>query len=355
MSGTSWCCRSRSGAGLQVSKFSAPGLSMGYQFCSGFLRGKGGWFPSNFAVPTSEEPEGGIQAAIPDPVFPELKAARSKASFSGDRPNLLSFERGDVVIVLKFNPKGWSLGVIFKGKDAKWGHFPGNFVELIEMPEDMQRQINLLKELHQKRLTTLKAALLQKKPESRESTSKFVIAKFPFRARSEKELSMSKGDVIKLTKEDPRGWSSGELKGKSGFFPRSYTEAYEPEKLGLTGEAAAVVSREEALQLPQALLDSSNIPDLPSDVSPENADNEPSASESSQNRSDNDQPLDSELPQLPPDRDKSPLPHDSKAASVSHFSMFFLNVCACVVVKRDFVSFSGHIKMTLYHFNFLRR
>ncbi|CAN1283317.1 SH3 domain-containing protein 3 [Linum perenne] len=49
-------------------------------------------------------------------------------------------------------------------------------------------------------------------------------ATHPFYAETEKELSLSIGDYIVVRKVNPTGWSEGECKGKSGWFPSAYVE-----------------------------------------------------------------------------------------------------------------------------------
>ncbi|CAN0853744.1 SH3 domain-containing protein 3 [Linum grandiflorum] len=49
-------------------------------------------------------------------------------------------------------------------------------------------------------------------------------ATHPFYAETDKELSLAVGDFIVVRKVNPTGWSEGECKGKSGWFPSSYVE-----------------------------------------------------------------------------------------------------------------------------------
>ncbi|XP_010273384.1 PREDICTED: SH3 domain-containing protein 3 [Nelumbo nucifera] len=45
-----------------------------------------------------------------------------------------------------------------------------------------------------------------------------------FNASSEKELSLAVGDYVVVRKVSPSGWSEGECRGKSGWFPTAYVE-----------------------------------------------------------------------------------------------------------------------------------
>ncbi|CAN1808468.1 SH3 domain-containing protein 3, partial [Linum perenne] len=49
-------------------------------------------------------------------------------------------------------------------------------------------------------------------------------ATHPFDAETDKELSLAIGDFIVVRKVTPGGWSEGECKGKSGWFPSAFVE-----------------------------------------------------------------------------------------------------------------------------------
>lgn len=53
-----------------------------------------------------------------------------------------------------------------------------------------------------------------------------VRARYNFTARSEKELSFNKGDVITVTDQDEEWWY-GEIDGKEGLLPSNYVEVIE--------------------------------------------------------------------------------------------------------------------------------
>ncbi|CAL1400736.1 unnamed protein product [Linum trigynum] len=60
---------------------------------------------------------------------------------------------------------------------------------------------------------------------SSEKTTYFLAeATHPFYAETDKELSLAVGDFIVVRKVMPSGWSEGECKGKSGWFPSAYVE-----------------------------------------------------------------------------------------------------------------------------------
>ncbi|CAN0911984.1 SH3 domain-containing protein 3 [Linum grandiflorum] len=49
-------------------------------------------------------------------------------------------------------------------------------------------------------------------------------ATHPFHAETDKELSLAIGDFVVVRKVMPGGWSEGECKGKSGWFPSAFVE-----------------------------------------------------------------------------------------------------------------------------------
>jgi hypothetical protein len=51
-----------------------------------------------------------------------------------------------------------------------------------------------------------------------------VRAKHGYTKASEGELSMQKGDEIRVTEEDDTGWWKGILRGEEGWFPFNYVE-----------------------------------------------------------------------------------------------------------------------------------
>lgn len=58
-----------------------------------------------------------------------------------------------------------------------------------------------------------------------------VKANYNFVAESETEMSLKKGDLIKVTKKIDEGWWVGTCNGKSGMFPSNYVSLLEEAKL----------------------------------------------------------------------------------------------------------------------------
>lgn len=57
-----------------------------------------------------------------------------------------------------------------------------------------------------------------------------VKANYNFAAESENEISLRKGDIIKVTKHIDEGWWIGTCNGKNGMFPSNYVSIIEDEK-----------------------------------------------------------------------------------------------------------------------------
>jgi hypothetical protein len=71
------------------------------------------------------------------------------------------------------------------------------------------------------RLTSLAAILVLVVAQQK---YKVVRAKHGYTKASEGELSMQKGDEIRVTEEDDTGWWKGILRGEEGWFPFNYVE-----------------------------------------------------------------------------------------------------------------------------------
>lgn len=62
---------------------------------------------------------------------------------------------------------------------------------------------------------------------------------FDYEGKGDRELSLSKGDVIGVTKENVAGWSVAKINSKIGLFPSSFAS---PVKCGYD-EAALIVNK----------------------------------------------------------------------------------------------------------------
>lgn len=63
-----------------------------------------------------------------------------------------------------------------------------------------------------------------------------VRANYNFTAESDKEMSLNKGDMIKVIKKVDEGWWVGTCNGKSGMFPSNYVSLLENTEQDIIGE-----------------------------------------------------------------------------------------------------------------------
>ncbi|XP_044011704.1 uncharacterized protein LOC122854795 isoform X3 [Aphidius gifuensis] len=121
-------------------------------------------------------------------------AARAMYNFVGQTSRELSFRRGDIILVRRQIDKNW-----YEGEhNAMIGLFPINYVEVL---------------LYDNSRTTLK--------KSNEGQAR---AKFNFSAQTNLELSLSKGEIIILTRRVDENWFEGRIGNKKGIFPVTYVD-----------------------------------------------------------------------------------------------------------------------------------
>ena len=74
------------------------------------------------------------------------------------------------------------------------------------------------------------APKVAKKEEESTEALMLVKANYDFTAELENELSLKKGDIIKVTKRIDEGWWVGSCNGKSGMFPSNYVSVVDEKK-----------------------------------------------------------------------------------------------------------------------------
>ncbi|XP_015600449.1 uncharacterized protein LOC107270181 isoform X5 [Cephus cinctus] len=128
-------------------------------------------------------------------VTPEPRlVARALYNFVGQSSRELTFRRGDIIFVRRQVDKNW-----YEGEhNAMVGLFPFNYVEIL--PYDGIR-------------TT------PKKPHEGQAR-----AKFNFVAQTNLELSLTKGEMVILTRRVDENWYEGRIGNRKGIFPISYVE-----------------------------------------------------------------------------------------------------------------------------------
>jgi len=120
--------------------------------------------------------------------------ARALYNFQGQSSRELSFKKGDIIFIRREIDRNWyegeSNGVI--------GLLPVNYVEVLQK-DGIQNSV--------------------KKPAEGQAR-----AKFNFQAQSAIELSLTKGELVVLTRRVDDNWFEGRIANQKGIFPVSYVE-----------------------------------------------------------------------------------------------------------------------------------
>ncbi|XP_059612596.1 uncharacterized protein LOC132259068 [Phlebotomus argentipes] len=121
--------------------------------------------------------------------------ARALFNFQGQSARELSFKKGDIIYIRRQIDKNW-----YEGEhNAMLGLLPLNYVEIIS--KDGVR--------------------CPPKPKPAEGQAR---AKYNFNAQSAIELSLNKGELIKLTRRVDDNWFEGRIANRKGIFPVAYVE-----------------------------------------------------------------------------------------------------------------------------------
>ncbi|XP_055704269.1 uncharacterized protein LOC129802464 isoform X18 [Phlebotomus papatasi] len=121
--------------------------------------------------------------------------ARALYNFQGQSAKELSFKKGDIIYVRRQIDQNW-----YEGEhNAMLGLFPSSYVEIIS--KDGVR--------------------CPPKPKPAEGQAR---AKYNFNAQSSIELSLNKGELVKLTRRVDDNWFEGRIANRKGIFPVAYVE-----------------------------------------------------------------------------------------------------------------------------------
>lgn len=126
---------------------------------------------------------------------PDLKqVARALFNFSAQNKRELAFNKGDVVFIRRQIDKNW-----YEGESrGQVGIFPCNYVEIV--PYDSIRTL------------------------TRKPTEGQARARFNFQAQTSMEMSLSKGELVVLTRRVDENWYEGRIGNRKGIFPVSYVD-----------------------------------------------------------------------------------------------------------------------------------
>ncbi|XP_063604535.1 uncharacterized protein LOC134780011 isoform X2 [Penaeus indicus] len=126
---------------------------------------------------------------------PEPKqVAKALYNFTAQNKRELTFNKGDVIFIRRSIDKNWYEGEL----RGSVGIFPCNYVEIV--PYD-----------HMKTLT-------------RKPTEGQARARFNFQAQTSMEMSLSKGELVVLTRRVDENWYEGRIGARKGIFPVSYVD-----------------------------------------------------------------------------------------------------------------------------------
>ncbi|XP_055687283.1 sorbin and SH3 domain-containing protein 1 isoform X34 [Lutzomyia longipalpis] len=121
--------------------------------------------------------------------------ARALFNFQGQSARELSFKKGDIIYIRRQIDRNW-----YEGEhNAMLGLLPVNYVEIIS--KDGVR--------------------CPPKPKPAEGQAR---AKYNFNAQSAIELSLNKGELVKLTRRVDDNWFEGRVANRKGIFPVAYVE-----------------------------------------------------------------------------------------------------------------------------------
>ncbi|GAB0098168.1 SH3 domain-containing protein [Sergentomyia squamirostris] len=121
--------------------------------------------------------------------------ARALFNFQGQSARELSFKKGDIIYIRRQIDGNW-----YEGEhNAMLGLLPVNYVEIIS--KDGVR--------------------CPTKPKPTEGQAR---AKYNFNAQSAIELSLNKGELVKLTRRVDDNWFEGRIANRKGIFPVAYVE-----------------------------------------------------------------------------------------------------------------------------------
>ncbi|XP_029308274.1 SH3 domain-containing protein 21 isoform X2 [Cottoperca gobio] len=195
----------------------------------GELRGKRGIFPALFAkeVPVSllgnsqREPRS-IRKTKRKKQTRKCEVAFAYCALNEDELQLVI---GETIEIIKEIEDGWWMGV----KDGKVGAFPSNFVKEIFVKDAKHNEGKTRPKLTDALFNmeiSQRASVRNKATNVSESCQ----VMFDYKAITEDELELKKGDVVAiLNKEtEDEGWWEGELNGRCGCFPDNFVMVIPP-------------------------------------------------------------------------------------------------------------------------------
>lgn len=217
----------------------------------GELRGKKGIFPANFVqeVPVYLRGQSKME---PRSIRTTRKKPTRKCEvlfpYSPVNEDEMQLVAGETIEIVREIEDGWWMGV----KNGKHGAFPSNFVkEIFISPKDVKynegkARPKLNDAVFNKEITQ-RASVRNKAKKSMECCK----VMFDYKAKTEDELELKKGDVVKILNKETadEGWWEGELNGRCGFFPDNFVMVIPPINSLQTGTISQPPARNNSKKL----------------------------------------------------------------------------------------------------------
>ncbi len=204
--------------------------------------GARGVFPGNYVQEIEPPSPSRIVASNPD-ASDEKKdeEARPRSSsqgqtsccavkaYKGASSSHLSFEEGDVILILERYATGWWKGQL----NGKVGLFPKDCVTTAVSGSgaDAKNKKAMSVYIESKPIDSNELKASPARGATTTSPANAVckaVALYDFKGMSERELSFSKGAIVNVySKLQPTGWWKGECEGKIGHFPGNYVRIIE--------------------------------------------------------------------------------------------------------------------------------
>ncbi|XP_026227693.1 SH3 domain-containing protein 21 isoform X2 [Anabas testudineus] len=130
---------------------------------------------------------------------------------------------GETIEIIREIEDGWWMGI----KNGKVGAFPSNFVkEIFVAPKDKHSELKARPKLSDAAFNKERASLRIKA----KNVVEYCKVMFDYKAKTEDELDLKKGDVVVILKKETEdeGWWEGELNGRCGFFPDNFVMPIPP-------------------------------------------------------------------------------------------------------------------------------
>ncbi|XP_053112363.1 SH3 domain-containing protein 19 isoform X2 [Hemicordylus capensis] len=178
------------------------------EWAKGKLKGNSGIFPLNFVEIIEDLPEQDHGALLKNKKENSTSVAQMEGhagewcdalhDFTAETQEDLSFKKGDHILILEHLDSEWYRGRL----NGKEGIFPAVFVHVCS-GGTKSSQLSCGKKVKAKAL-------------------------YDFHADNIDELSFKAGDMITEVESVDEDWMSGELRGKSGIFPKNFVQILQP-------------------------------------------------------------------------------------------------------------------------------